>query len=46
MQDKVLTIIQARKGSTRLPAKVLLDLAGKSALEHVIDRLRKSKLTD
>ena len=46
MKDKVLAIIQARKGSTRLPAKVLLDLAGKTALEHVIDRLRKSKLTD
>jgi spore coat polysaccharide biosynthesis protein SpsF len=46
MHDKVLTIVQARKGSTRLPSKVLLDLAGKPALEHVIDRLRKSKLTD
>jgi spore coat polysaccharide biosynthesis protein SpsF len=46
VRGKVLTIIQARKGSTRLPGKVLLDLAGKTALEHVIDRLRKSKMTD
>jgi spore coat polysaccharide biosynthesis protein SpsF (cytidylyltransferase family) len=30
--NKVLTIIQARKGPTRLPAKVLLELAGKTAL--------------
>jgi spore coat polysaccharide biosynthesis protein SpsF len=45
MQEKVLTIIQARKGSTRLPSKVLLDFEGKAALEHVICRLQQSKLT-
>jgi spore coat polysaccharide biosynthesis protein SpsF len=45
VQDKVLTIIQARKGSTRLASKVLLDLEGKTALEHVIDRVQQSKLT-
>lgn len=43
--EKVLTIIQARTGSTRLPSKVLLDLAGKTALEHVIYRIQQSKLT-
>jgi spore coat polysaccharide biosynthesis protein SpsF len=42
--DKVLTIIQARKSSTRLPSKVLLDLEGKSVLEHVIFRLQRCKL--
>lgn len=46
MPDKVLAVIQARKGSTRMPSKVLLDLAGKTVLEHVISRMRQSKLTD
>jgi spore coat polysaccharide biosynthesis protein SpsF len=46
VRDKVLTIIQARKGSTRLPGKVLLDLAGQTVLAHVIDRLQRSRLTD
>ena len=32
------TIIQARMASTRLPGKVLLDLAGRSVLSHVIER--------
>jgi spore coat polysaccharide biosynthesis protein SpsF (cytidylyltransferase family) len=45
-QNKVLAIIQARKGSTRLPSKVLLDLGGKTALEHVICRIQQSKLSD
>ena len=34
---KVLTIIQARLASTRLPGKVLLPLAGKTMLKHVVD---------
>lgn len=33
-------IIQARMGSTRLPGKVLMDLAGKPVLRHVIDRVK------
>jgi spore coat polysaccharide biosynthesis protein SpsF len=45
VDDKVLTIIQARKGSTRLSSKVLLDLRGKTCLEHVISRIRRSRLT-
>ncbi len=45
MKDDVLTIVQARKGSTRLPSKVLLDLSGKTVLEHVIYRTQQSKLT-
>lgn len=44
--NTVLAIIQARTGSTRLPGKVLLDLAGKSALEHVIERMRCCRLVD
>lgn len=38
---KILAIIQARYGSTRLPGKVLLPLGKKSVLEHVVDRAKK-----
>lgn len=41
---KVVAIIQARMGSTRLPGKVLLDIQGKTVLEHVVDRVSASKL--
>lgn len=41
--QKILGIIQARVGSSRLPAKVLLPLAGKSVIEHVISRVRASE---
>ena len=41
---KVICIIQARSGATRLPNKVLLKLQGKTVLEHVVNRTRKSKL--
>ena len=43
---KIIAIIQARLGSTRLPGKVLLDIEGKTVLEHVIDRVRSSKCID
>ena len=33
-------VLQARIGSTRLPGKVLADLAGCSILEHCVERLR------
>jgi spore coat polysaccharide biosynthesis protein SpsF len=42
----VVAIIQARMGSTRLPNKSLMDIDGKTALEFMIDRVRKSKLVD
>ena len=42
----IIAIIQARMGSTRLPGKVLLPLAGKPVIEHVIDRVRSSSLVD
>ena len=35
---RVVTIIQARTGSTRLPGKVLLPLGGKTVLEWVVHR--------
>jgi spore coat polysaccharide biosynthesis protein SpsF len=44
--NKVVVIIQARMGSTRLPGKVLKDISGKPMLWHVIDRVMKSKKTD
>lgn len=34
-------LIQARMGSTRLPGKVILDLAGKPLIWHVVERLRR-----
>lgn len=36
---RVVAIIQARMGSTRLPGKTLMDLGGKTVLDHVLDRL-------
>lgn len=41
---EIISIIQARCGSTRLPNKVLLDLEGKTVLEHVINRVKGSRL--
>lgn len=43
---KFLAMIQARCGSSRLPSKVLKDLCGKTALERVIERVRRSKYVD
>jgi spore coat polysaccharide biosynthesis protein SpsF (cytidylyltransferase family) len=39
-------IIQARMGSTRLPGKVLADLAGKPLLWHIVQRLKRSEEVD
>lgn len=39
-------IVQTRVGSTRLPGKVMLDLCGKPVIDHVIDRLKQSRLLD
>lgn len=36
-------IIQARRGSTRLPDKIFLNLSQKPLIEHVVLRLKKSK---
>lgn len=41
---KIIAIIQARTGSTRLPGKVLLKINSKSVLEHVVGRVMRSRL--
>lgn len=41
-----IAIIQARMGSTRLPGKSLMDIAGKPLVWHVVNRVRKAKYLD
>ena len=43
---KIVAIIQARMGSSRLPGKVLVDIAGKPMIEHVIQRTRRAETLD
>jgi 3-deoxy-manno-octulosonate cytidylyltransferase (CMP-KDO synthetase) len=43
---KVYGIIPARYGSTRLPAKVLADIAGRPLIQHVYERARLSPSLD
>ena len=46
MPTHTLAIIQARMSSTRLPGKVLKDIAGKPMLQHVVERARQAKTID
>jgi spore coat polysaccharide biosynthesis protein SpsF len=43
---KVVAIVQARVGSTRLPSKVLKDILGKPMLWHMLNRLGASNRID
>src|SRR5689334_2280352 len=43
-QPRIVTIIQARWGSSRLPGKVLRLLGGEPVLYRVIERVRQSAL--
>ena len=43
---KTVAIIQARMGSTGLPGKVLLDLAGEPMLARVMQRVQRARLVD
>ena len=44
--QRIVAVVQARMGSTRLPGKVLMPLAGRSVLWHVVHRLSTLELFD
>jgi spore coat polysaccharide biosynthesis protein SpsF len=46
VNDRVVAVVQARMGSTRLPGKVLLPLAGEHVLTHDVRRLRAAETVD
>jgi len=46
VKAKVLAVVQARMGSTRLPGKVMKPLAGRTLIEVLVSRLRKAKTLD
>ena len=41
---KIVTVIQARSGSTRLPGKVMMDIIGKPLLIRMIERVQQARL--
>lgn len=43
---KIVATIEARMTSSRLPGKVLMEFCGKSNLEHIVERLRRSHYID
>lgn len=43
---KIVAIIQARLGSSRLPRKVLLDIGGEPMLARVVNRVRRASRVD
>ena len=46
MKRKVVLIVQARMGSTRLPGKSMYDLAGRPMITRIIQRLKKCKMVN
>jgi spore coat polysaccharide biosynthesis protein SpsF len=44
MKGQIVLAVQARTGSSRLPGKVLLEVCGKSLLEHMLDRLSRVRM--
>jgi spore coat polysaccharide biosynthesis protein SpsF len=46
MLPRIVAIIQARRSSTRLPDKVLLDIGGKPMLARVVERARRARRLD
>ena len=43
---RVVATIEGRMTSTRLPGKIMMPLAGRPVMAHMIERHRRSKLTD
>ncbi|KAF0153127.1 MAG: Polysaccharide biosynthesis protein [Ignavibacteria bacterium] len=41
---KIVTVIQARMSSTRLPGKIMLPILGKPMLQRMIERIKNAKL--
>jgi len=46
MENKVVCIIQTRIGSSRLPGKVLKKIGNKTAVEHVVERIKRISSID
>jgi spore coat polysaccharide biosynthesis protein SpsF (cytidylyltransferase family) len=45
-KQKVIAIIQARMGASRLPGKVLAEIVGRPMLWHVVERTRQAQSVD
>ena len=43
---RTVAIVQARMSASRLPGKVLLDIAGEPMLVRVVERARRAELLD
>ena len=41
MTADIIAVVQARMGSSRVPGKAMLDLAGKPLIWHMVDRVRR-----
>lgn len=46
MASRIVLIIQARMGSTRLPGKSLMDLAGAPLVGRILERVKRCQLVD
>ncbi|MFT5716058.1 MAG: spore coat polysaccharide biosynthesis protein SpsF (cytidylyltransferase family) [Oleiphilaceae bacterium] len=46
MIQKIVALILVRMGSTRLPGKAMIEIAGKPMLGHIISRVQQAKLVD
>jgi spore coat polysaccharide biosynthesis protein SpsF len=44
--SRIAGVIQARMGSTRVPGKALMPLAGKPLVWHMVDRLRRTEICE